>query len=375
MGEIEGVRKGCVAVFGSADPRSGTERLIVAAETKETDEEARAQLRRRIEQLTLELLEASADEILLVPPRSLPKTSSGKIRRAAARSLKEAHQLGRAQPAVWRQWVRLETGAWIPGVRRLSRGLGQRLYGVYCWTILVTALLVVWPLVVFLPRLSWRWAVAHRAARAVLRVSGIRLRTNGLENMPAAGEAAVLVANHTSYLDGLALTAAFPQHLAFVAKQELEQQFIARSFLRGLGALFVERARTTDALAAGGEAVAAARKGRKLLFFPEATFTRAAGLLDFRLGAFSVATESRLPIVPVALRGTRSILRDGQWLPRRGRIDIEIAEPILPAGEGFAEAIRLRDAARAEILQPCGEPDLAQERAVFSDSGVETVRP
>ena len=71
-----------------------------------------------------------------------------------------------------------------------------------------------------------------------------------------------------------------------------------------------------------------------------------------------------MPVVPAALRGMRSILRDGQWLPRRRPIVVTIGSPIEPqvnARGAFADAIRLRNAARVEILHHCGEFDVGQD--------------
>ena len=72
------------------------------------------------------------------------------------------------------------------------------------------------------------------------------------------------------------------------------------------------------------------------------------------------AARQHLPILPVTLRGTRSILRGDQWFPRRGAVSVRIGEPIPPDGEDFAAALRLRDKARAAILAHCGEPDVAE---------------
>ena len=84
------------------------------------------------------------------------------------------------------------------------------------------------------------------------------------------------------------------------------------------------------------------------------------GLLAFHLGAFTSAVAADLPVVPVTLRGTRSILRGDQWFPRRGAISLHVGRPIPPDGEDFAAVLRLRDGARAAILARCGEPDLGQ---------------
>ncbi len=93
------------------------------------------------------------------------------------------------------------------------------------------------------------------------------------------------------------------------------------------------------------------------------------GLLHFHLGAFLVAAEAAIPVIPVTIRGTRSILRGDQWFPRRGRITVHFGKPLRPDGDGFEAAVRLRDAARGEMLARSGEPDLARERVVLPRDG------
>ena len=104
-----------------------------------------------------------------------------------------------------------------------------------------------------------------------------------------------------------------------------------------------------------------ARAGRTPIFFAEGTFTRSAGLLPFRMGAFVIAAQTGVPLVPVTIRGARSVLRDGSWFARRGAIVVTIGAPLLAQGSDWNAAVALRDAARAEILRRCGEPDLAPQ--------------
>ena len=102
------------------------------------------------------------------------------------------------------------------------------------------------------------------------------------------------------------------------------------------------------------------RRGRLLVFFPEGTFTRRAGLSGFYLGAFKVAAEASLPILPGVIGGTRSMLRGDQWFPRRASVRVEIGEPVRPLGTDFASLLRLRDDVRKSVLSRCGEPDLVE---------------
>ncbi|MGA7323783.1 MAG: lysophospholipid acyltransferase family protein [Rhodomicrobium sp.] len=97
-----------------------------------------------------------------------------------------------------------------------------------------------------------------------------------------------------------------------------------------------------------------------MVFFPEGAFTRRAGLSEFYLGAFKVAAEAGVPVVPGILRGTRSMLRSDQWFPRWTPVSLTIEDPIMPSGKDFEPVLQLRDAARAVILAGCGEPDLGE---------------
>jgi 1-acyl-sn-glycerol-3-phosphate acyltransferase len=358
VGEVEGLRKGCTAVFGSPDPASGTERVVILAETRETDVEALTELRRRVAEITLDILETPPDEVVLAPPRTVPKTSSGKIRRAAARDLYEGGAIGTKPKALWWQIVRLTLAGLRPQARRGLRALASLLYAGYWWVVLYLLAGFGWPLALVLPSERWRWAVLHRAARLALRLLAVPWEVKGQEALSRTG--CVVVANHASYIDGLVLAAAIPGEMAFVAKKELEPQFFAGPFLRRLGAVFVERLDREASAQESQRVLTAARAGARLVFFAEGTFTRTPGLLPFHLGAFIAACRTGLPVVPVALRGTRSVMRSDHWFPRRGAVQVTVSPPIMPDGDDFAAALRLRDATRARILEFCGEPDLEQ---------------
>ena len=95
-----------------------------------------------------------------------------------------------------------------------------------------------------------------------------------------------------------------------------------------------------------------------MVVFPEGTFTRTTGLRPFRLGAFKTAVETGTPVVPVAIRGTRAVLRDKTWIPRPGPIAFEIGAPIAPAGSEWRDVVALRDQVADYVAERCGEPRL-----------------
>jgi 1-acyl-sn-glycerol-3-phosphate acyltransferase len=356
VGELPGMRKGGVAVFGTSDEATGTERLVVMAETRETGAAAREALQARANEVAASILGEAADEIVLVPPRTVPKTSSGKVRRSSAKELYERGQLGERQSAFWLQMVRLGLASVRPQIARLARMAGNLLYAAWWWTVFVLTCAVGWLTVLILPRLTWRWAVVRGLARFVLFATGIPLSAKGLERVPRGN--ALLLFNHSSYMDPLVLAAVLPGEPAFVGKKEFAKQLVAGTLMRRVGALFVERYDLAGGLADTAAATDVGRQGRSIVFFPEGTFTRRMGLSEFFLGAFKVASDAGLPVYPGVIRGTRTMLRGGQWLPRWTPIEIEIADPIKPSGTDFSSVLQLRDKARAAMLERCGEPDL-----------------
>jgi len=296
------------------------------------------------------------------------KTSSGKIRRAAS---KEVYERGGATAtrAVWLQVVRLTWSAILPQTRRTLRAAADFIYGAYALFLLGTMGALVWIGCALTPgntRLCWKFSGA--VARAFLWLTGMPPAVRGLEYLPAGG-ACMLAVNHASYLDGILVVAALETPIAFMAKRELLGHWVPRIFLSRIGAEFVERHDAQRGVEDTGRFTVAAQGGKSLIVFPEGTFRRMPGLLPFRMGTFIIAANSRIPVVPVTLRGTRSALRDGTWLFRRSRLSITVSKPVEPAGNDWNAAIQLRDATRAEILRLCGEPDLSDETSLLPKPG------
>ncbi len=358
VGRIPGVRKGCVAVFGSPDPATGTERLVVMAETREREEAALERLRQAVQEVTVDLLGTPAEVVALVPPHAVPKTSSGKIRRSSAREIYESGRLGRRGGAAlgW-QLARLALSGLRAQTARRARSLGGVLYTAWVAASLALLAAPIWLAVVGTPGLAARRRMARIAARFFLGWIGVPLRLEGGENLASAGPR-IIASNHASYLDGIVLTAVLPPEHAFVAKRELESSFIARVLLRRLGTLFVERFDVSQGAAETRKALDAVKAGESLLIFPEGTFRRYPGLLPFRMGAFAVAVDAGVPVVPVMIQGTRAILRGDERFVRRGSVTVIAAPPVRPEGTGWHAGVRLRDAVRAAILERYGEPDL-----------------
>jgi 1-acyl-sn-glycerol-3-phosphate acyltransferase len=361
VGVLPGVRKGCVAAFGSRDRAAGTERLVVLAETRETDDKFRESLRAAIMRRVTEVIGEPADDIVLAPPHTVLKTSSGKIRRGATRDVFEAGLVGAPSRSVWWQFMRLGWAAARTQLQEWFAPAKRLLYGIYALALFFLIAPIVWLITVILPKPAWAWGFNHKAARFFLLLAGIPLQVKRSANL-WHGTPHIVVANHASYLDSLMLIAALRSPHRFVAKRELLEQWTVRLYLRRLGAEFVERSATQQSIADAERLTTLASSGASFCIFPEGTFRNAPGLLAFHLGAFTAAVQARIPIVPLAIRGTRSVLADGEWLPHHGTVSVVMGEAIPPPEDDhdqFAKAVTLRDRARVFILQQIDEPDVA----------------
>jgi 1-acyl-sn-glycerol-3-phosphate acyltransferase len=367
VGELDGIRNGCVAVFGTPDPDTGTERLVIVAETRRRRPEQLATLRAAINALAVDVIAGPPDDTLLVPPNTVLKTSSGKIRRAATAELYLAGRLGDGETAVWLQIARLGLRGVVPQLRRGLRSAAELAYAAWAWSCLLVFGTGAWfTAMVPLPRqLCWR--IVRAFARALVWSTRTRVTRRG--DFAAGDRAVVYVANHQSYLDGPLLFALLPQATEFVVKAELERPWYLRLPLRRLGVRFVER--FDDARGIAQMHAQADATGRPLLVFPEGTFKRMPGLLPFHMGAFTSAVATGAVVVPVAIHGTRSMLRAGSWFIRRGQVSVTAGSPLRVDATlaPWPAAVALRDAARAQLLAGAGEPDLAYESNAVDPHG------
>jgi len=201
----------------------------------------------------------------------------------------------------------------------------------------------------FLPSLRQRRAMAGIFSRAFLRAARIPFTVEGLDRLPQAP--CVVVANHASYIDGLVAAAALPPDFAFVIKKEMMRVPFAGLLLRRLGSQFVERSNRHQGGVDARRVLKLAATGQSLVFFPEGTFTPVAQVGKFLGGAFAAAARSEMPVVAVAIHGTRAVLPPGRARINRSAIRVEILE-VLTASEARQRSRELIATAVGEPLAP-----------------------
>jgi 1-acyl-sn-glycerol-3-phosphate acyltransferase len=222
----------------------------------------------------------------------------------------------------------------------------QLLYTAYCLVLFIALGLTVLGVNLFLPSLRRRRLVAGTFSRAFLRAAGIPFTVEGLDRLPQVP--CVVVANHASYIDGVVAAAALPPDFAFVIKKEMVRVPLAGLLLRRLGSQFVERNNRHKGGVDARRVLKLAATGQSLVFFPEGTFNEIRQVGKFLGGAFATAARSDMPVVAVAIHGTRAVLAPGGVSVRRSAIRVEILE-VLSASDA-------RQRSRELIAHAVGEP-------------------
>jgi 1-acyl-sn-glycerol-3-phosphate acyltransferase len=361
-GRVAGVRTGCVVAFGVPDAGSGTERLVVAAEARNYS--ARDRLAGDVTRQVSEALGLPPDIVEILPLHAIPKTSSGKLRRGETRRLYMEGKLGERQPAAWVQIGKLAVRTALPRFLSVARKGVRRavliICGVYALALFGVATALVW--LVLLPVRSRRFArgLIHSASRFLLWLAAIRVSVEGGEFLEDWKKSApwIFTPNHSSYLDILIFLAYLPSETLYVAKGEVRSMPFIRTLVARSGHFAFERSDTQARIEQAAGIERALRTGDSVVIYPEGTFTAAAGIRPFQLGAFKAAVNTRRPICPVALRGARELLRDQTWLPKPGRATLTFGPLVLPrAGteNDWHEIVRLRDQTREIIARGAGE--------------------
>ena len=363
---VDGIRKGCIVAFGLKDEASGTEKLVVVAEVRDQEGARRARIAAAVTEQVSQGLGLPPDRVELVPPGSIPKTSSGKLRREETKQLYLAGTLADARLPAWVQIAKLGMVGASRGVSKTlvsgTRRALETLYGVYFLIVFLLWIVPTWAIVQLIKdhRAAGRFTSA--ALKLLFALIFCRVRVAGKEYMDTPG-AKIYAANHTSYFDVLPLMMALGVPYRFVAKMEVHKMPFIGTFLRQMGHLSFNRTDAESRLQQSQEMEELLRKGESVFVFPEGTFTPEAGLRPFQLGAFKAAVATGAPIIPVSIAGSRRVLRDGTYLPRPSSIRLTLSAPIYARPSQSAEAawqelIRLRDATRDAIVPHTGEPIL-----------------
>jgi 1-acyl-sn-glycerol-3-phosphate acyltransferase len=366
---VEGLRKGCIVAFGLKDEGSGTEKLVVVAEVRERDSRRHPAIAAAVIDQVSQGLGLPPDRVELLPLGSIPKTSSGKLRREETKQLFLNGELSATKPPAWLQIIRLGAGSaartFGKTIAAAFRRAWEILYGVYFGFVFLLWIVPTWAVVSVIANARTAGRFTSAALKILFAMIGCPVQVVGKEHMETPG-AKIFASNHTSYFDVLPLMLGLGVPYRFVAKMEVLRMPFIGTFLRQMDHLSFNRTDANSRLRQADEIEEILRRGESVFVFPEGTFTREEGIRPFQLGAFKAAVATGAPIIPVSLAGTRKFLRDGTYLPRPTSVTITLSSPIYPHREGttsdggewsdWHELIHLRDETRTAIARHVPEP-------------------
>ncbi len=158
-------------------------------------------------------------------------------------------------------------------------------------------------------------------------LAGIELRVDGEEHL-WSHRPAVFLFNHQSGIDLLLVCKLLRRDVVGVAKQELRTNPIFGPLLAAAGMIFLDRADRTRAIAALRPAIDALRRGLSIAIAPEGTRSPTPRLGPFKKGAFHIALEARVPVVPIVFRNAHDALPRGSLVIRRATVEVVVHPPI-----------------------------------------------
>ncbi len=195
---------------------------------------------------------------------------------------------------------------------------------------------------------NWQHAIAQRWSRVLLAVGAVKIQLEGIEKIERNGSY-VFASNHLSFADTPIMLANIPCQFRFMAKHSLfKVPFIGFHLRRG-GHIPVPREDARAAIRAIQEAGRIVREKKiSILLFPEGGRTDGE-LRPFKEGAALIAIAGGVPIVPVALDGSRQVMPMGSWRMVPGKVTVRIGDPIPTAGLGTRARGDLTEQVRVQV--------------------------
>ena len=229
----------------------------------------------------------------------------------------------------------------------------QRLYNVIGWTttILVTLLGIFYVAAVWLVTAPFDPA-RYRAGRAFRHLAMLQVTLNPLWSFETDGEAPdnprlpyVAVSNHESYAD-IFLISHFPWEMKWLSKDAVFRIPVMGWMMRMANDIPIKRGKRESVVSAMAGCRDRLNKKVSVMIFPEGTRSPTEDMLPFKDGAFRLAIESGVPILPIAVSGTRSCMAKHSFAFRRARAKGRVLAPIPTDGMTLADVPALRDRTR-----------------------------
>lgn len=196
------------------------------------------------------------------------------------------------------------------------------------YTLVIGSAIVIVVLIVRVPGIqNFAYNLSKIYCYLSLKTCLVKLRVRGIENIDPDKQY-VFMSNHVSYFDIPAEALALPHQMRWVYKKELASIPVFGWALRAIGHIMVDRTNRPRAIESLKKSLSLLSGNTSIMIFPEGTRSKTGDMLPFKKGGFHIALHSGFPIVPIAIRGSRNIMKKGEFRINRGTIEVEIFPPV-----------------------------------------------
>ena len=360
-GEVSGIRKGCVVAFGAHEHGKGTEQFVIIAESHSKDEAEKIKISDNIVEQVATVMGIPPDIVIIAEPGTVLKTSSGKLRRSATKDAYLKRKLKKRTLPATVQYLKLKLTGISKKIKLLFTQAFKLLYTVYFLTFGLSTGIFIWLLTLLTPKPATFYLLKYWSR--LMFLWGFCPIKFDKKQLPSTKKPLIFIANHASYMDSILLISLLPKDVLFIGKKELLKLPLIHTFIKRLGYPVIDRVDFSKSISDTQALKDALKANKSILIFPEGTFAAAKGVRPFKLGAFKLSIETGVALCPIAIKGTRRLLRAKHKLFMPSNLSIWIGEPISPKDDDFSEAIRLRNELRDIISEHCDEAKIQLLRA------------
>jgi 1-acyl-sn-glycerol-3-phosphate acyltransferase len=199
----------------------------------------------------------------------------------------------------------------------------------------------------------WIHGYARLWARVALWAGGVKVKIEGLERIKGRGPY-IFMSNHQGSYDIFSLLSSLPFQFKWLAKKELFSIPFFGWTMAAAGYIRLDREGTRETVEAMNEAAERIRQGMSVVVFPEGSRSPNGSIQPFKKGGFTLAVKAKVPIVPIAIHGSRDVMPKDRLTPTSGEIRIRVGSPIPTETCSMKDRMRLMEEVRRTISQDFG---------------------
>ncbi|MDA8562113.1 AMP-binding protein, partial [Gammaproteobacteria bacterium] len=353
VSNVDGIRKGCVIAFSDNRKENSTEKLVVVSEIKSNNYQ---QISQDIKNIVSKHLNITVDDVVLLKPGSISKTSSGKLQRAACKKMYFDNKLNINNGSLLLQFIKLSTKVFFSKIINILANVGKVIYTLYIFFWVVLTLPFVW-LFTQTGKKNFQVKCIKYWFKFLIKVSLIPIEIKN-KNYLKKNTQYIYVANHCSYLDSILLMMVLPENTCYVVKKSLFKIPFVKTIFKKIGCMPVNKYNSSEVLNDFKKIEEKVSAGVSVLIFPEGSFAYSPGLRPFKTGGFKLAVNNDIPVIPIAINGTRQALRGNGYLFSWNPLKVIIGKSLKVVSPEWESIVTLKKQAFSFILENCQEPNL-----------------